>query len=364
MSSGIIKHTFAGGNTTSGFVSFYEEILSSEIANHIFCIKGGPGVGKSTFMKKVGTYFSDLGYDVEYVHCSSDPQSLDIVYLPQLKVMLLDGTSPHIIDPKNPGAVDEILNFGEYWDEEGIRKNREEIIKVNTKIKNCFMIAYQYLKSVRLLYDGIENLMKKSFKEKEYNYLRFDLINSIFTNIPLKDENGKARNLLTYAFTPEGISTYRESLINLAEKRIVIGETLGLSSEELFNDIVKEGVKRGYYIECYRSPIKLEKIEDIYIPDMKLVISVSNEYNPYPFPTDKTIDLTTILEDKILIEYKETIKELKDEMDILVKKGLYHLQKAKEYHDILEEFYIPNINHQEIDDLLPKIIAKIHRYAR
>ena len=29
----------------------------------------------------------------------------------KLKVVLLDATSPHIIDPKDPGAVDEIINF-------------------------------------------------------------------------------------------------------------------------------------------------------------------------------------------------------------------------------------------------------------
>jgi hypothetical protein len=29
------------------------------------------------------------------------------------------------VDPKNPGAVDEIINLGDFWDEEGIRKNKD-----------------------------------------------------------------------------------------------------------------------------------------------------------------------------------------------------------------------------------------------
>lgn len=364
MPSGTIKHTFAGGNTTSGFVSFYEEILPQENANHIFCIKGGPGVGKSTFMKKVGNHFSDLGYDVEYVHCSSDPHSLDIVYFPQLRVMLVDGTSPHIIDPKNPGAVDEILNFGDYWDEIGIRRNREEIIRVNAKIKNSYMLAYQYFKSVRLLYESLENIMKKALKVKEYNQLRLNSLNNFISNIPIKDNKGKVRHLLSYAFTPLGVSTYRESLVNLAERKILIVETIGLSSEELLNDIIREGIKRGYDLECYLSPIKLEKVEDVFIPDLKLLISVSNEYNQYPFQYDVLFDITSCIDNKVIEEYIDSISELKESIDMLINKGLTYLQKAKEQHDILEEFYIPNINHEKIDSLLPIIIEKISPYAK
>lgn len=65
-----------------------------------------------------------MGYNLEYMHCSSDSESLDGIVIPAKKVALLDGTAPHVVDPKNPGAVDEIINLGDFWDEEGIRKIR------------------------------------------------------------------------------------------------------------------------------------------------------------------------------------------------------------------------------------------------
>ncbi|NLL04572.1 MAG: ATPase [Clostridiaceae bacterium] len=95
MSKGKIRHMFLGGNTSQGFFSYYDYILSQEEATRIICIKGGPGVGKSTFMKKIGKEMEDRGYDVEYMHCSSDNNSIDGVVIPAIKVALLDGTAPH-----------------------------------------------------------------------------------------------------------------------------------------------------------------------------------------------------------------------------------------------------------------------------
>ena len=114
---GSIKHVFAGGNTPKGFFSYYHYILSQEDANRIFCIKGGPGVGKSTLMRNIAMFMVDKGYDVELMHCSSDNNSLDGLVIKDINIALVDGTAPHIVDPKNPGAVDEIINLGDYWDE-------------------------------------------------------------------------------------------------------------------------------------------------------------------------------------------------------------------------------------------------------
>lgn len=93
---GKIKNVFPGGNTSYGFYSFYQYIISQDTARRKICIKGGPGTGKSTLMKKVGEFFNQKGYDIEYHHCSSDNNSLDGVVIKGLDVAILDGTAPHV----------------------------------------------------------------------------------------------------------------------------------------------------------------------------------------------------------------------------------------------------------------------------
>lgn len=92
---GKIKRVFPGGNTSEGFYSYYNYIIEED-ANRIFVVKGGPGTGKSSMMKKVAKEMLDRGYDVEYHHCSSDNNSIDGIVIPQLRVAMIDGTAPHV----------------------------------------------------------------------------------------------------------------------------------------------------------------------------------------------------------------------------------------------------------------------------
>lgn len=73
---GNVRRVYPGGNTYKGLYSFYDYILNQQSAKRIIVIKGGPGVGKSFFMKKLGADMLDRGFDVEYHHCSLDNKSV------------------------------------------------------------------------------------------------------------------------------------------------------------------------------------------------------------------------------------------------------------------------------------------------
>jgi len=98
------KHVFAGNNSDNGFFSYFDQIMKPDKARRIYILKGGPGVGKSTFMKKFALVMLDKGYFVEYIHCSSDNESLDGIVIPELSIAFVDGTAPHTIDPIIPGV--------------------------------------------------------------------------------------------------------------------------------------------------------------------------------------------------------------------------------------------------------------------
>ena len=133
MSDVKIRHLFPGNNTAQGFFSFYRYILPQEQAKRIFCLKGGPGTGKSSFMKKLGNHFYNLGYNIEFHHCSSDPNSLDGIVIKELNVAVLDGTSPHVVDPIHPGAVDEVINLGDAFNTDLLESHKNEIMLVTKK---------------------------------------------------------------------------------------------------------------------------------------------------------------------------------------------------------------------------------------
>lgn len=98
MNKGVLRKIFPGGNTGQGFHSFYHYLINPDAAR-IFVLKGGPGVGKSTFMRTIGEALLNNGYDVEFHCCSSDNGSLDGVVIPALSIALVDGTAPQAESP-------------------------------------------------------------------------------------------------------------------------------------------------------------------------------------------------------------------------------------------------------------------------
>ena len=90
-----ITNFFAGANSGEGFRNLFSEMVDIENTYDFMVLKGGPGVGKNTFMREIGRTMEAAGTPVEYLWCSGDPDSLDGVVLPELRCAVADGTSPH-----------------------------------------------------------------------------------------------------------------------------------------------------------------------------------------------------------------------------------------------------------------------------
>ncbi len=139
---------FAASNSIKGFFSYYDEIFNAARVGRLFAVKGGPGTGKSRFLRDVAEYGEDRGWSCEYVYCSSDPASLDGVILTRRKregIALVDATAPHVYEPSCPGAREEIVNLGAFWDADALAERKEEIEDLNRAKRESYRSAYRYL---------------------------------------------------------------------------------------------------------------------------------------------------------------------------------------------------------------------------
>ena len=95
----IVTNFFVGANSGDGFQNLFSRVVDLEDTYDLMVLKGGPGVGKNTFMREIGRTMETAGTTVEYLWCSGDPGSLDGVVLPELRCAVVDGTSPHAAAP-------------------------------------------------------------------------------------------------------------------------------------------------------------------------------------------------------------------------------------------------------------------------
>ncbi len=364
MDRGKERHMFPGNNTSAGFYSYYRFILPQQEANHIFCLKGGPGVGKSTFMKKIAGRMQDAGLSAEYLHCSSDPDSLDGVFFPEIFVALIDGTSPHVIDPVNPGAVDEIVNLGEYWDLDGIKKNKAEIMKINAEVGKTFRSAYRYLAAARCILDNITDLLKESANPAG-SWLEADtVIKQEFSKESVCEKTGRVKKQFASAITPSGIVHFIETLTDGSYKVTFIKNRWGVGVNDLLKRIAEEACIRGLDAELYYCPMEPDsKIEHIIIPGLKLAFLSQNQYYNFRTNAVREVDMTSYMDHGCMEKNKEALLFSENVFGKLMDETIRTLHHAKAMHDEMEKYYIPHMNFEKENNKLEEIVQRIMEYS-
>lgn len=355
---GFTKHVFPGGNTSVGFYSFYKYIITQEDARRIIVIKGGPGTGKSSLMKTVGKHFLDKNYDIEHHHCSSDNNSLDGLLIKGLNAAIIDGTSPHIVDPVNPGAVDEVLNMGDCWKEEGFQTCRKNIIEINKEIGNTFRHCYKYLGAARCIHDDWSFCNREALNLSKLNKLNEDIKENLFDG-PVT-EIGRERHLFATAFTPNGIITYIDNLMKGSENVYVLNGGPGSGKSTVLEYIKDNAIARGYFVEVFHDPFIPERLEHVFIPELKTAVVTSNEINQ-TYLKGKQIYMDDIYENNIQ-NYKNRMEEDRYIFYDLINKALFILSGAKKLHDELETYYIGNMDFDKVDEKVNFVMEKLNKY--
>ncbi len=363
MPMGKIRHMFAGGNTSLGFYSFFHNILPLNEARRIFVIKGGPGTGKSSFINQIAGEMDKRGYDVEYIHCSSDPDSLDCVVFPQIGVGLVDGTAPHIVDPKIPGAVDEIINLGDYWNDEEISRHKEKIQAIGKEISMIFAGAYRYLKAAACIYEDTSSILEIAQNTGKLNIIANEIEETLMKGIEVSEKEGKQRSLFVSAITPDGLKNYLDTVF-VDTKVYVLKCEEEKSGERLLNRLKKAAIERGFDVECFYCALNPEKLEHIIIPELSVSFTTSNSYHKIDADNYMTLNLDEYMDRNILEKYNDVIRYNREKFDELLQRTVYILSKAKALHKELESYYVPNMDFEAVQACKEIIIERILEYTR
>ncbi len=266
------RRVFPGSNSARGFFSFFAEIADPALSR-VLVLKGGPGCGKSTFMRKIGKALQEHGYDLEYHHCASDSSSLDGLVVPALAVALIDGTFPHVFDPPYPGVVGEIIDLGRFWEVAALRENKVQIFKLQVEIRRLFKQAHRllavagvYLEALESYY-SVEGILDQSARDR----LTLRLLEEILAG-KTKENRGTVRRLFASAITPQGCVHHLDTLIEpLTEVYLFHGESSTVKSK-VIERILEAALWRGFYVEAYHCALNPEKVDHIIIPELSTAI--------------------------------------------------------------------------------------------
>ncbi|GMB10499.1 MAG: hypothetical protein NkDv07_0312 [Candidatus Improbicoccus devescovinae] len=348
---------FLGSSSPKGFYSKFESLIDPEDNWYCRILKGSPGCGKSHLLKRIADAGVKNNVFTEYIYCSADPDSLDAVIFPELKSCIVDGTAPHTLDPVYPGAVEHIINLGDFWDGALLKNSREGIIASNNANTALHATAKKYLAAYGAINsDTIEDVINKIDFEKVKSYAH-DFIKKMFENVPEKSEIGVEYSRFISAISLDGILFYQENLENF-ENIYEIKDKYGIIGDLLLKFLRNSALSYGLKITTCFSPLTLnERIECILIPELSVALIVTGGF----FELSEELASQEINTDIFYIDKKEPQENEFNKLtsQSLVKKASEIMKKAKEIHDDLENYYIKAMNFKAIDKVTEQIISEI-----
>ncbi len=341
-----IRHYFAGGNTPQGFYSYYDEILPMDAAQKIIYIKGGPGTGKSTFMKNLGATWADQGHEVEFLHCSGDPGSLDGVVCRKKGWAVLDGTAPHAQDPKLLGAVDTIFDPGQFVDTTMVQPYKERLWELTTAKKACYARAYRYLSMAGILFSGIVEQQTKVLPQNALVQVSESLFKRLLSDQPIASTTGRLRHAFANAITPMGVMGYFETLF-WGYKTICIRTENGVGADFILRRIAEGALARGISVQAYCSPIFPKQLEHLVLEELEVAITTAKNGS---------------FDEEVFLSVEQNNRALLGELklfDLLIERTVDALRAAKEEHARLEEILTPSVDFGRMQDEFSRMLTRL-----
>lgn len=338
--------TFICANTPKGFYSLQDNILNEK---RVYIVKGGPGTGKSTFMKRIGEYANEKGYETEKIHCSSDPASLDGLFIKELSLALFDGTPPHLAEPNYPGAGSGLIDLGRFWDEELLMSSKAKIVELNQKIKECYDRAYKLLSSVGTVQSITHGLLKEGIYLEKLEKYATNLANKLFEN--KKSGKGKETPRFLTAINHAGVVTYSATLSTLTNKLYVIEDGFFCIAPTLLSKLNDLALEAGYDTMVFYSPFDQNKLEHLCIPSLKIGFATATKWANLKSEKYLNINSKRFLDEKLVKENNVKLKFFKKLESNILKEAIHELLQSKILHDDLEKCYIPAMNFKCVEEL-------------
>jgi len=341
-----IERYFAASNSYLGFVSYFDEIFSPEQYERIYIIKGGPGTGKSSFMKKIHNELSGR-IDTELIFCSSDTNSLDGVILKKddKRVALLDGTAPHSADTKLPGAVDELLNLGDFWESAFISAKRDKIRDLCDEKSKAYSTAYSYLKIAGECQKFIDKESLETYDSIEGKRLARKLCESYFGSL----SNGKRKTRLISAFGKDG-EVSLDLCPKICDKNIFIDKTLPFF-RFLIKDIAEAFAALGTDITVFPSALDGSRLDGILLSNEKIFIGGID--GGEAINTDKLYKKSKL--------GNERLRVARELSDFSLGEAVRWFGIASELHFELENIYSGCMNFELVDRIFVKTLEEIQK---
>lgn len=337
---------FLGANSKDGFVSLLPQ-FRQESPRRLYAIKGGPGCGKSTCIRRLS---DALGGADEYLFCSSDPDSLDGAVLSD--VALLDGTAPHVFEPAFPGCDGDYLSLPPFIHPAGLEAQRPALYALKAASAAHYGQAYRMLKAAALLReDRRERLQARLLRDP------MQRAEALLREIPKAPGPGALRLRFLDGITPKGRICLWDTVSHNFSRVIALRDSCGLS-HGLLERLRDGALERGQEVYACLDPLEPQRILHLLLPGCSLAF-VTRREGDLPFAPSRTIHPDAMVDKEQLAQMRPLVRLKKHMEDGLLADAVSEIAAAHTLHDHMESIYRPHIDFAALESHYVQLLARI-----
>ncbi len=333
---------FAGSNTFNGYVPCLQEIFSN--TEKLFILKGTPGCGKSTLMKRLFYRGKQLGKLCIPIKCSADNSSFDGVVFPELSAGVADGTAPHVIEPSFPMINEKIIDISGDYDASFAETYGKAVKDALYGKSRAYRRAYSLLSAAGGVNTAINEItaqlynVEKAKKYAEKTVRHYACASGSSHLMPCTCFNGSGFSFIP----PEG----KFESITFAD-RYGIGERI----LKTIADICKEKNR-----ECgiVPSPVDAEAVCAVYLPGALLA---SERY--FEIPGSQKVNVNRFTDKDALKTNSQVLRKYDAAMRELLEMSAECMKEAAALHEKAESIYSFCADHSIADAAFVELAKNI-----
>lgn len=334
-------HIFLGANSAEGFCSLYEQLLGTRF-DDLLIIKGGPGCGKSSFMRAVARELAAAGVEQIHVNCSGDPDSLDGALFPALRAGIVDGTAPHVLEPRYTAAAERYLDLTRFYDLDAAKAAREEIVVHSGACRAAYDDAYRSLRAANAV-ASVSRAAVKAASDTARLEKRFDGI----VRRELRGKNGARRGRVDRAFlggtTHQGELCRFDTVDALCPRVYELADSFGMAERQL-RRAAEAAAEAGLDVLACPDPDRPTELRHVLVPARGVAFVTSTTRLPYPGRAYRRLRVDAAALERMTRAERARLRFIARVEQALRDEAVLALRRAKTAHDALEAAYNPCVD--------------------
>lgn len=267
-------------------------------------------------------------------------------------------STPHVVEPKCPGAVERYIDLSGNYDRAGLLPLKQDIMEATAEYQGHYKRVYRCLGAAGELRRDMNELLDTDAVQRRLAKRAAGIISRELKQ-PGQGRGEPAQRFIS-AVTHRGAVTLWETVEAQANRVYELADSYGLA-HHLLTPILSAALAEGHEAIACPDPMAPDRLAHLIFPELSLAFVTSTAEEPWPHHAYRRLRLDAMADSDVYRAAKPRLRFTRRVAAALLEEGVTGLAQAKAAHDRLERLYNPYVNfdgvNQIADTLADEILA-------